>query len=372
MTELRVFACWFPLVPRARPHCAPLDRRVEAVTTMAHQATTATEAAAALNLTALFASDISAHDLAAELCERQLHTFVNHAPLHAGHAGLAMEPVINLARLAIRAGDGDRAHQILDQALAAAADGSTTSFNGYPIDFTALADSVASRRAAHERLWTAFHSDGTRALARAGRWNEALLATERRGGIGDRLLDGRQTAIIANFMAGNLDDATALIADTEALDPWEKALAAYFAACLAYANDRANTATCVRLTDMIQRLQLPPEQQLFQVRLGLSILELTCLLHHDASALTAFLTEIAVKTGDAYAARDLLTNPVFPTLVDEQAAAGLAATLQSGGLDPREGPALQHHRLQVVADGALTRLSDLLKLEGAPHRLGAP
>ncbi len=367
MTELRALAFWFPLVPRARPHCAPLDRRVEAVTTMAHQAKTPTEAAAALNLTALIASDIGASDLAAELCWRQLRTFSDHAPLHEADAGLAMEPIINLARLAIRAGDGDRAHQILDQALAAAADGSTTSIDGYPIDFTDLTASADSRRAAHERLWTAFLSDGTRALARAGRWNEALLASERRGGIGDRLLDGRQTAIIARLMAGDFDCAKAMIIATSAIEPWEQALAVYLEACLAYASGSADSAICVGLTDRVRQLKLPPELQLFRIRLGLSILELTHLVGGDASALTAVLGEIASQNGDAYAARDLLIDPVFRALADERIGASLAVTLDLAGLDPHEGSTLQHQRLQVVAEFGLTHLRHLLQDQNQSH-----
>jgi hypothetical protein len=360
MHELRALAFWFPLVPRARPSCQPLDRRVEVVTAMAHQARTPTETAAALNLTALIASDIGAGDLAADLCWSQLRTFADHAPLNEAHAGLAMEPVINLARLAIRAGDGDRAHKVLDQTLAAAADGSATSIDGYPIDFTALTDSTESRRAAHERLWTAFLSDGTRALTRASRWDEALLASERRGGIGDRLLDGRQTAIIARLIAGNLDGAKAMIADTAAVDPWEEVLAAYLEACLVAATSCADTATCASLTDMVRQLDLPPEQQLFQIRLGLSILELTHLHGGNTLELTAALATIAARNGDAYAARDLLSDPVFQTLADQRTTLSLTAALELAGLGPRQDPTLQLQHLQVVADVGLTRLQHLL------------
>src|SRR5690606_4116556 len=135
MTEPpQALALWFPLVPRARPVCAPTRQRIDTVTSMAHRARTPAEAAAALNLTALITSDIGDHQLAADMCWRQLGVFTDCAPLEGGLAELAAEPIVNLARLAIREGDGDRAHAILDQVLAAAANLTTASIEGNHID----------------------------------------------------------------------------------------------------------------------------------------------------------------------------------------------------------------------------------------------
>ncbi|SDD86942.1 hypothetical protein [Glycomyces harbinensis] len=356
MPELpKALATWFPLVPRARPLCAPLDKRIAAVSTMAERARNATEAAAALNLTALITSDIGAHDLARDLCWNQFLVFAKHAPLNAERAVLAMEPIINLARLATREGDGDRAHHILDQALTAATDHISTWIDQREVDVAAMAVDRHGRNAMQEKLWIAFLSDGARALTRAGRWTEARQAAERCSGIGNRLLDGRQTAIIATIAADETDATQALIASTEVIEPWEEALITYFEMCSSAALRDSPDAKSRLLIDQIVGLALPQEQQLFQVRLGLSVLELAC-LGRAASELAATFGPIAMRDGDAYAARDLLSSPTFRRSIDPAGAAHLAEVLHRSGLEQGAEPALRE-RLELIADVAVAQLS---------------
>ncbi|MEV0396906.1 hypothetical protein [Polymorphospora rubra] len=71
------------------------------------------EVAVAYNRAALIASDCGLHNLATDLCWQHVARSP-HWPLDAATARLTLEPVVNLARLAIRAGDGDGAHRLLD------------------------------------------------------------------------------------------------------------------------------------------------------------------------------------------------------------------------------------------------------------------
>lgn len=351
---------WFPLVPRARPTCAPLDQRIDNVTYKAHRAQDPTEAAAALNLTALIASDIGAGDLAADMCWQQFHAFAERAPLNSVDASLAMEPIINLARLAVREGDGDRAHKILDQALTAASDASSVAVDGNTLDFADLTPKPESRHAARERLWIAMLSDGTRALTRAGRWTEALQAAQQRNGIGDRLLDGRQTAIITHYTTDDLSSAITMIANTAVIDPWERVLAVYLETCCAIVSGTANTRSCSILVQQILQLDLPSEQRLFQIRLGLSVLELAHLIEADTEPLVKELGNAALQTGDAYAARDLLNDRNFALPGQSDVLPVLRKLTTESGLETETVSNLQRQRINIAFDVGLARLRSMI------------
>jgi hypothetical protein len=69
-------------------------------------------------------------------------------------------------------------------------------------------------------------ADGTRALTTAGRWTEAARHITERDGIGQRLLDGRQVLILAHGIARDHQAARDALRDSNALTPWEQAVAA--------------------------------------------------------------------------------------------------------------------------------------------------
>jgi hypothetical protein len=349
-------ALWFPLVPRARPICAPLDQRIDQVRAMTCRAKNRTEASAALNLTALIASDTGAGSLAAEMCWRQFETFADRAPLDHDNISLAMEPIINLARLAIRDGDGDRAYRILNEALITATQATTFSLDGNSIDFDRLGTDNTARHAARERLWVALLADGTRALTRAGRWQEALRSVEQNKGVGERLLNGRQTAIIALYANGEFDAATAMIASTTAIDPWEQAVATYLESCCAHANGSRNTQRGMELIEQALQLTFPVEQQLFHVRLGLSILELSRFFEDDQSLLINHLVRIAIQAGDAYAARDLLSVATLQSRISESVERKLVDMLQQSGLALDDAFSFKYQELRIIADAGITKL----------------
>ncbi len=53
-------------------------------------------------------------------------------------------------------------------------------------------------------LWTVLLSDSLRALCKAGHWTEALRQAQQHNGIGQRLLDGRQIAVLPPAPAGSM------------------------------------------------------------------------------------------------------------------------------------------------------------------------
>ncbi|MFE5301660.1 hypothetical protein [Streptomyces sp. NPDC056632] len=79
-------------------------------------------------------------------------------------------------------------------------------------------------------LWTVLLADGARALMSAGRWREALRQVEQSNGIGGRLLDGRQVAIVSRLVDGEPEAALALLNSSRFTDPWEEDVASCLAA----------------------------------------------------------------------------------------------------------------------------------------------
>jgi hypothetical protein len=86
-TVVHTSLSWFPLVPRPRPPCRPLQARVTELATLADdmergtQQERVTRAAEVLNKTALIASDCGIPALARELCQQQYQLFARSAPL---------------------------------------------------------------------------------------------------------------------------------------------------------------------------------------------------------------------------------------------------------------------------------------------------
>jgi hypothetical protein len=72
---------------------------------------------------------------------------------------------------------------------------------------------------------------------------------------------------------------------------------------------------------------------LFQVRLGLSILELVHRSRADTGQLAENLRDTALGTGDAYAARDLLAREGIGLVGSTAQLSGLTELLTLSGLD---------------------------------------
>lgn len=117
-TTLAAARC-FPLLGRPRPACPPLSERVKEIADIVHaaggqDADSLAEGAHALNKAALVASDCGMTSLARELCWQHIDIYrAVDRPLNVLQARYMLEPVLNLARLQIRASDGGQALRLL-------------------------------------------------------------------------------------------------------------------------------------------------------------------------------------------------------------------------------------------------------------------
>jgi hypothetical protein len=336
----------FPLIARARPACPPLPERVAEVAGLARAALARTDrgalslAASAHNKAALIASDCGLPALARALCWRQVEVYLRAQPLDAQAAQFALEPVVNLARLLIRDGDYDAAFRLLDTLFHAVRSRGEVVIDGHQLSFLAFTASADDHRALCQWLWTVLLGDGTRALVAAGRWEDAHSRAEQRGGIGRRLLDGRQVAILVRCVRGDADSARAVLHDSTLSEAWETPVASCLAAlCLRFSADPVDAVGDTMVRDYLA-VRCSPEFVVFRTRLGLTVLDLLDETDHAHTELVShLLIDDAVTARNGYAARDILAHEKFAqTLsnVDRQrlSAATLAAGLDLGPLSP--------------------------------------
>lgn len=217
----------FPLIARPRPACLPLPQRVGALAELADSAAKSGDpsmASTVYNQAALIASDTGIPDVARTLCHQHAAAYLDAVPLPGRAAIRALEPVINLARLAIRAGQYDDGRRTLLQLFDAVSTNTpTTLFEDVAVS-SGLTSTADDRQEVRAWLWRVLLADGTRALTAVGRWTEALAHVEAHHGVGQRMLDGRQVAVLAALTTGDTLGANSLLADTKPGEPWEEAV----------------------------------------------------------------------------------------------------------------------------------------------------
>ena len=271
----------FPLVARPQPSCRPLAERVEQEICAPARALLGARpgeqhrgaAAAAQNKAALIASDCGLPDLARSFCWQHFDAY-RPRPLDAQTARYALEPVLNLARLRIRDGDGTGAHRLLETLYQAVTHRTDALIDGRPLNLDNLTRSEDDHRRVCRWLWTVLLTDGTRALASAGRWHEALAHAEHHHGIGRRLLDGRQVAIIAHRLTGNPAAGQTLLNESTPAEPWERAVAACLAVLCAPARRPSTGAAVAAMAEEYIALDTGPDLRAFRIRLGLAVIDL--------------------------------------------------------------------------------------------------
>jgi hypothetical protein len=298
----------FPLIARPRPACAPLVRRVADLCDRARVAERDSDPAAASavhNLAALLASDCDLPDLARQWCQRQATVYLRAHPLGAQPARQALEPLVNLARLHIRNGQGERAFHLIEALYAA-----VTARTGATVDGVKIPAQLTTLEAHHEVrrwLWAVLLATGARALAVAGRWQEAHTHLQGYKGIGRRMLDGRQVAVIAHAISGNTEGALALLGDTEPGEPWENAVTA----CLTIlCRNSSHNADLDALLSRYHALDASaPGLTLFHTRLGLTLVDAIGTVENPHAHQIA--TDLIIRTTasqDGYTARDVLAH----------------------------------------------------------------
>jgi hypothetical protein len=304
-------AARFPLVARKRPPAKPLDARVDRLVRLAETARCESDpdkASMVFNGAALVASDCGDPNLARAWCRRHASLYLNRAPLNGYTARFALEPVVNLARLRIREGDGDGAYRLLTHLYTAIVGGTSALLDDLEIHPRQLPADTEELSQIISWLRGTLLSDGTRALTLAGRWDEAVTHVRRYDGIEPTLLDGRQVAVVAHLLRYEGPSAADLLATAKIETPWEQSVHRL----LNTWRELAVGTVAVDHADLIDRVPAVPRTPglaVFRVRLGLAALDLSVGLPTDVvDGLIKQLVADAVHDEDANAARDLINH----------------------------------------------------------------
>ncbi|MCY0932099.1 hypothetical protein OTB20_39205 [Streptomyces sp. H27-H1] len=310
----------FPLIARFRPACLPLPERVQSLVALAETAEhTGNQglASAVFNQAALIAADTGLPQLARTMCHQHAAAYLHACPLPAMTAIRALEPLVNLARLQIRAGREDDGRTRLMRLYNTARTTDTAQFDGITVP-AHLTEGPDARREVQAWLWRVLLADGTRTLTTTGRWAEALAHLTAHHGIGRRMLDGRQVAVLAALVQDDKKTAAALLTDTEPGQPWEQAVTASLAAL----HRQSARRPAARHLDELATTYLDHEAghgtTVFDIRLGLTVLDiLTTACHRACPAVARDLHRRTVRARDGYAARETLAHPLFAALLTD-------------------------------------------------------
>lgn len=319
----------FPLVARPRPACTPLDERVADLQERARRAQERRDPAAAtavFNLAALLASDCGMPDLARTWC----HRLATLALTHDNEPRHALEPIVNLARLHIRAGSGPAAWTLLEDLFQAIDTRTEITIDGITIpvaQLTATPDAYAETR---KWLWTVLLGTGAHALAAAGRWEEASQRLSQYKGIGTRMLDGRQVAIIAHAVASRTRQARAMLSATQLGAPWENAVTACLSFHAAPDGSAGSTTAALAAYEMLDHAN--NGLAVFHTRLGLTLLDALDSGHPARGRIAASLIRRAAS--DGYAARDLVDYPQRSSIATIRQIHQLTDLVSACGLTP--------------------------------------
>lgn len=339
-TPLHQAARRFPLVARRRPPCRPLDERIQEIADLAQTSRASTDAAdglaaaaAAQNRAALIASDCGMPELAASLCRQQYEMYMEARPLTARTARYALEPLINLSRLLMRAGDPDAACSQLKELYRAVRTRDSARFGGLDLPIGDLTRFGHEHRDLCQWLWGVMLADGVRALATAGRWERAALFAQQHHGVGRRLLDGRQAVLVAQALTGSPQLALASVGQSAAPEPWEEAVAACLAMlCRRAAGQPPNGAETASVDEYLA-LEQSPELVTFRIRTALTAIALSGGEDLDDSG--PIVSRIASEISgieDGYVARDLLQSPDLKKKLTEAQQEQLLLTVKTAGL----------------------------------------
>lgn len=340
MDPIGQIARHFPLVARPRPVCVPAARRVADLRDRARRAVRnrdLTEVSAVHNQAALVASDCGLPGLARQWCHRQANTYLRAHPLGAQAARLALEPMTNLARLYIREGQGERAFELMHTMYAGVSSRTDTNVDGVEIPAD-LTNSLQAHQEVRRYVWAVLLATGARALAVAGRWADACTRLREYKGIGRRMFDGRQVAVIAHATSGDVDGARALIRGTAPGKPWENAVTACLTILCRSSSDIADLDTLLAQYDVLDTSA--PGLTVFHTRLGLSFVDAIGTVD-DAPArhIAVNLIDRAIASQDGYAARDVLAHSGCRELLTDRRTGELTDLVEACALNRGTLPA---------------------------------
>lgn len=310
----------FPLVARFRPACLPLPDRVQALVDLADRAVQQGEqvlASTVFNQSALLASDLGLPNLARSMCHRHANAYLRACPLSATSTIRGLEPLVNLARLQIRAGNTDDGRRRLLDLYEAVGTGDEVTFEGIIVP-AALTRTNQDRHDVRAWLWRVLLADGTRTLTTTGRWREALAHIEEHRGVGARMLDGRQVAVVAALTVGDTRRAMGLLTMTSPGDPWEQAVTDCLTAMCCRAAGQDVNVRLAGLLNMYLGHDAKPGLTIFDIRLGLTALDVIDSADQPAAGLLVEdLVRRTTQARNGCAAREVVAHPLFLALATD-------------------------------------------------------
>lgn len=357
----------FPLLGRPRPDCPPLPLRIQEITDAANTAAQKGEhgmadAAHALNKAALIASDAGMPELARQLCWQHIDAYRRLTrPLTTLEAHYMLEPVLNLARLQIRADQGTPALRLIEAMYQAVTHRTDLTIGNHTLPIANLTGDRDERRKLREWAWLQLVGEGIRILALGIRWRDAADHARTHNGMGDHLMEGRQAVIIASCVQGDPDRGRAVLAASALTEPWEHQVAACLdLICAGPGSPRAIDY----LATAVERLALPiaaTNYASYRARLGLTVAILASAVEPEVATHVLHQTaQQAIETDDGYAARDALgfREPLAGITRDQYA--HLRRIAADAGLGVGELPATVTRKITTTAATAVEALDAAL------------
>lgn len=217
-----------------------------------------------------------------------------------------------------------------------------------PADLTSTDE---DRQKVRAWLWRVLLADGTRTLTTTGRWRDALAHIEEHRGVGTRMLDGRQVAVVAALTVGDAKWAAELLSGTATGDPWEQAVADCLTAlCRRDAGQDVN-ACLAGLVDTYLSHDAKPGLTVFDIRLGLTVLDAVGSADQPgASLLVDDLVRRTTEACNGYAAREVLAHPLFLALVTGSQAQDCKDLVRACALDSAVFPDELYRDLSTALD----------------------
>lgn len=298
---------YFPLVARPRPACRSVEERVGELLQLADTAHhDPVRAATVLNQAALLASDLGLPQLARTWCHEHALAQFSRLPATGKVTIQVLEPVVNLARLRIRAGEGDRALNLLEQLFDAVCERTDTVLNdGFRVPCSSLTSDEDHHREVVQWVWRVLLADGARALTTAGRWSDAHDLVRSHRGVGNRMSDGRQIAVIDHATSGDFHQAQKLVETTEPGEPWEQAVTSL----LAVISDPAPQEHHIdRAVETCGAIPWTTSTAVFHTRLLVTLRALVGPGDPRTDPLVSQLIGRVLDDGNGYCARDLLSS----------------------------------------------------------------
>lgn len=358
---------YFPLLGRPRPDCPAFPVRLKEIADSAETALQKREhgmpeAAHTLNKAALIASDAGMPDLARKLCWQHINAYRRQRrPLSILEARYMLEPVLNLARLQIRADRGAPALRLLETMYDAVTHRTALIVDDHALPTAILNGEASERRKLREWVWLQLLGEGIRTLALSNRWVEAAALGQKHNGIGGHLMEGRQAAIIAACIQGEPDQGRKILSSSTLTQPWEHQVAACLDLICRAPTDAGFSHHLMTAT---QNLVVPipaPNYASYRTRLGLAIAILGTPTRAEFAADVLYRTaQNAVESKDGYAARDILSfrEPIGGITPDQHT--DLRRTAADAGLAPAALPGRASEQLSRIADKAEAALDAAL------------